>query len=249
MSTGGLTPENALAVQNALSEYCDVIDRPDATADEFAALFAPDATLELTTRGKTVRGADELRQLWTDIRVRWPRRRPAAAFSSRAHRSALVKFLSFFFFFFCFSFLFSFFCRIWVSPLRTSTAGRQALVGSGALHIESNVLLGHSGSWFTNRSYWQCVRRGRVVADVDVLRPSHPAAQVQSSGRIVVHLEVYPKGSVKWARGTPRRRARRNASRRRCCGVRGRIWRGTGGVRGCLGQVGPARAPVLVPQR
>lgn len=54
--------------------------------------------------------------------------------------------------------------------------------------------------------------RGRVVADVDVLRPSHPAAQVQSSGRIVVHLEVYPNGSVKWARGAPRRRARRNAS-------------------------------------
>lgn len=53
-------------------------------------------------------------------------------------------------------------------------------------------------------------RHGRLVADVDRLRPSLPAAA--SSRRIVVQIEVYPNGSVQWARGPPRLRGRRNAS-------------------------------------
>ena len=53
---------------------------------------------------------------------------------------------------------------------------------------------------------------GRLVADVDRLRPSPPA--VASSRRIEVQIEVYPNGSAQWARGRrpPRQRGRRNAS-------------------------------------
>ena len=54
-------------------------------------------------------------------------------------------------------------------------------------------------------------RHGRLVADVDRLRPSLPAAA--SSRRIEVKIEVFPNGSVQWARGgPPRLRGRRNAS-------------------------------------
>ena len=51
-------------------------------------------------------------------------------------------------------------------------------------------------------------RHGRLVADVDGLRPSQPA--VLSARRVSVHIDVHPNGSVQWARGPPR--DRRNAS-------------------------------------
>jgi hypothetical protein len=80
----------------------------------------------------------------------------------------------------------------------------KARAHKGGIHVESNVVVGNSGSWFTNVSYWHAVHRGNITSygkHEDLLKIVDGTAKFVS--RKIVHL---------WTRDAPRSAATARSS-------------------------------------
>jgi hypothetical protein len=129
---------------------------------------------------------------------------------------------------------------------------------AGAMHHESNVMIGNNNNWFTNLSYWQCVSDGVIISygkHEDLLKVTDGIAKFVS--RKIIHSWTKPTPAAKNNNNNNNTNVATNASdsngvgdssaksgRRRRRGGRGGRGRGGAANDDDVNAAAPAPAPV-----